>query len=114
MYFIVVNDVFPKNTNGFIAKKYFNEYKLEEILFLDTVSLYKIFVALKDKLPVSNRFITVLLDDPTNAYVINTKYGANLGDVIKDSINVSFEDKDVYLNNFIYLNIKKKWCIIRL
>lgn len=99
--FIIVNEVFPYNTNGVIAKKYFNEYKLEEILFLDTVSLYKIFVALKEKLPVSERFITVVLDDPTNAFVIKTKYGANLKDVIKDSVNVSFENKDVYLNNFM-------------
>lgn len=99
--FIVVNDVFPYNTNGVIAKKYFNEYKLEEILFLDTVSLYKIFVALKDKLPVSQRYITVVLDDPTKVYVINTKYGANLKEVIKDTVNLEFENRDVFLNNFM-------------
>lgn len=99
--FIVVNEVFPYNTNGVIAKKYFNEYKLEEILFLDTVSLYKIFVAVKDKLPVSQRFITVVLDDPTKAYVINTKYGANLKEVIKDTVNPSFDNKDIFLNNFM-------------
>lgn len=99
--FIVVNDVFPYNTNGVIAKKYFNEYKLEEILFLDTVSLYKIFVALKEKLPVSQRYITVVLDDPTKVYVINTKYGANLKEVIKDTVNLEFENRDVFLNNFM-------------
>ena len=99
--FIVVNEVFPYNTNGVIAKKYFKEYKLEEILFLDTVSLYKIYTALKDKLPVTERYITVVMDDPTKVFVINTRYGANLKDVIKDSIDVSFEDKDIYLNNYL-------------
>ncbi len=99
--FIVINEVFPYNTNGVIARKYFKEYKLEEILFLDTVSLHKIYVALKDRLPVSERYITVVLDDPTNAFVINTKYGANLKDVIEDSIDITVEGKDVYLNNFM-------------
>lgn len=99
--FLVINDVFPYNTNGVIAKKFFKEYKFEEILFLDTVSLVKIFVALKEKLPVHEKYITVVLDDPNKAYVIKTKYGANLKDVIASTVNPDFIDKDIFLNNFM-------------
>ena len=101
IHFKVINDVFPFTTNGVIAKKYFKEYKLEEILFLDALSLYKIFVALKERLPVSNKFITVMLNDPSKSYVINTKYGSNLKKAIVDSFKPDFENKDIYLNNFM-------------
>lgn len=99
--FLVINDVFPYNTNGVIAKKFFKEYKPEEILFLDTVSLFKIFVALKEKLPVTDKYITVVLDDPSNVYVVKTKYGANLKEAITSTINPSFDNKDIFLNNFM-------------
>ena len=99
--FKVINDVYPFNVNKIIARKFFNEYKFEDILFLDAMSLYKIFVALKDGLPVSERYITVCLNDPGKAYVIKAKYGANVYDVIKDTVNPDFNDKDIYLNNFM-------------
>lgn len=99
--FKVINDVYPFNVNKIIARKFFNEYKFEDILFLDAMSLYKIFVALKDGLPVSERYITVCLNDPGKAYVIKAKYGSNVYDVIKDTVNPDFNDKDIYLNNFM-------------
>ncbi len=99
--FKVINDVYPFNMNKMIAKKLFKEYKFEDILFLDTVSLHKIYVALKEGLPVNERYITVVLNDPTKAHVLKTKYGANLGDAIKDTINPGFDNKDIYLNNFM-------------
>lgn len=99
--FVVVNDVFPYNTNLVIAKKHFREYKYDEILFLDAVSLYKIFVALKEKLTVNEKYITVVLDDTSKAYVINTKYGANLKEVLEENIRESLTDKDIFLNNFM-------------
>lgn len=99
--FKVINDVYPFNVNKIIARKFFNEYKFEDILFLDAMSLYKIFVALKDGLPVSERYITVCLNDPGKAYVIKAKYGSNVYDVIKHTVNPDFNDKDIYLNNFM-------------
>lgn len=97
----IINDVFPYNTNQVIAKRFFGEYKLEDILFLDTFALYKIFNAVKNGLPVAERYITVNLGDPNHAYVIKAKYNSNLGDIIKNTINVDYKDKDVYLNNFM-------------
>lgn len=99
--FKVINDVFPFNTNQMVAKKLFKEYKYEQILFLDTFALYKIYMAVKNGLPVTERYITVNLGDPNKAYVINAKYGSNLGDMIKTTINAEYENKDVYLNNFM-------------
>ncbi len=99
--FKVINDVFPFNTNQMIAKKMFKEYKYEQILFLDTFALYKIYMAVKNGLPVTERYITVNLGEPNKAYVINAKYGSNIGDVIKNTINVDYENRDVYLNNFM-------------
>lgn len=99
--FQIIKDVYPFNTNQVIAKEHFYEYKPEEILFLDAFALYKIFYAVKNGLPVAERYITVNLGDPNRAYVIKTKYGANLGDLIKNTINVDYEEKDVYLNNFM-------------
>ncbi len=99
--FKVIKDVFPFNTNQMVAKKMFKEYKFEEILFLDTFALYKIFYAVKNGLPVTERYITINLGDPNKAYVVNAKYGANVGDLIKATVNVNYEEKDVYLNNFM-------------
>lgn len=99
--FRIINDVFPFNTNQIVAKKFFKEYKFDDILFLDTFALYKIYYAIKNGLPVSERYVTVNLGDPNKAYVIKVKYGANLGEVIKEAIKVDFKDKDVYLNNFM-------------
>lgn len=99
--FKVVNDVFPFNTNQMVAKKFFNEYKFEDILFLDTFALYKIFYAIKNGLPVTERYITVNLGVPSKAYVIKTKYGANIGEVIKETVKINYDDKDVFLNNFM-------------
>lgn len=99
--FKVVKEVFPFNTNQMVAKKMFKEYKYEEILFLDAFALYKIYNAIKNGLPVTERYITINLGDPNKAYVVNAKYGANIGDLIKATVNVNFEDRDVYLNNFM-------------
>lgn len=99
--FIIFNDVFPYNNNALLAKKYFREYKFDEILFLDTVILYKIFVALKEKQSVFDKYITVVFDDTSKAYVIKTKYGANLKEVLENSISENFADKDIFLNNFM-------------
>ncbi len=99
--FITFNDVFPYNNNALLAKKYFREYKFDEILFLDTVALYKIFVALKEKQSVTDKYITVVLDDTSKAYVIKTKYGANLKEVLENNISENFTDKDIFLNNFM-------------
>lgn len=99
--FKVVKDVFPFNTNQMVAKKMFKEYKYEEILFLDAFALYKTYNAIKNGLPVTERYITINLGDPNKAYVVNAKYGANIGDLIKATVNVNFEERDVYLNNFM-------------
>ena len=97
----IIEEVFPYNTNQVIAKELFNQYKMEEILFLDAFALYKIFTAVKNGLPVAERYITINLGDPTRAYVVKAKYGTNLGALIKNTINVEYENKDVYLNNFM-------------
>ena len=97
----IINEVFPYNTNQVVAKEFFSEYKTDDILFLDTFALYKIFYAIKNGLPVTERYITVNLGDPTKAYVIKAKYGSNLGNLIQNTIKVEYQDKDVYLNNFM-------------
>lgn len=99
--FKVINDVFPFNTNQLVAKKFFNDYKYEDILFLDSFALYKIYVALKDELPVTERYVTVCLPNEDKAYVIHTKYGVNTGELIRKTIGDIFSNKDVYLNNFM-------------
>jgi len=99
--FKVINDVFPFNTNQMVAKKFFNQYKWEEILFLDTFALFKIFTAIKQGLPVAERYITVNLGDPKLSYVINTKYGANIGELLKNTIKIELSNKNIYLNNFM-------------
>ncbi len=97
----VIEDVFPYNTNQIVAKKFFKEYKYGDILFLDSFALYKIYFAIKNGLPVSERYITVNLGDPNKAYVIKTKYGANVGEIIKETIKIEYSDRDIYLNNFM-------------
>ena len=99
--FKVIPDVFPNNTNQVLANKYFDNYKLEDILFLDAFALYKIFVAVKDGLPVSERYITVCYEGASKVFVIKTKYGANVGEMLRKGINDPLEDVDIYLNNFM-------------
>lgn len=101
IHFRVINDVFPYNTNQVIVSKFFREYRIEDIMFLDTFALYKIFFAIKNGLPVNERYITVNLGIPDKAHVIRVKYGANLGEVIKETIKIKCKEKDVYLNNFM-------------
>lgn len=99
--FRIITDVFPKNTNQIIASKFFKEYKLSDIMFLDTFALYKIYIAIKDGLPVNERYITVNLGQADSAYVIKVKYGSNIGEIIKEIIKISYDNKDIYLNNFM-------------
>ncbi len=99
--FKVINDVYPFNTNQLIAKKFFNDLKYEDIMFLDSFALYKIYVGLKDQLPVNFRYVTVCLPEKDMAYVIKTKYGVNTGELIKETIGDITVGKDVYLNNFM-------------
>lgn len=99
--FKVINDAFPFNTNPLIAKKFFNEYKDEDIMFLDTMSLYKIYYAIKEGLPVSTRYVTVCSPNEDKAYVILTKYGASLGEMVKNTIGETAITKDIFLNNFL-------------
>ena len=99
--FKVINEVFPFNTNELLAKKYFKEYKFDDILFFDTFSLYKLFIAVKDKLPVTERYITVCINDAEVLDVIKVKYGSNLGDILKNGAKVEYAGKYVYLNNFM-------------
>lgn len=99
--FRIINDVFPYNTNPIIANKFFKEYKKEDILFLDTFALYKIFVAIKNGLPVNERYITVNLGRADSSYVIKAKYGSNLGEIIKECIKIDPNEYDIYLNNFM-------------
>ncbi len=99
--FKVINDVFPFTTNQCVARKYFKEYKYEDILFLDSFALNKIYVALKEGLPVSERYITLILDDATRVAVVNAKYGTNLKHILEDVAKFDLINKDIYLNNFM-------------
>ncbi len=99
--FKVINDVFPFNTNPLIAKKFFNDLKYEDIMFLDSFALYKIYYAIKNELPVDFRYVTVCLPEQDKAYVIKSKYGVNTGSLINETIGNITEGKDVYLNNFM-------------
>ncbi len=99
--FKIIEDVYPYTTNQCVARKYFKDYTYNDILFLDTFALYKIYVALKEGLPVSERYLTVILNDAERVAVVNAKYGANIGTIIKDIIKIDTKDKDIYLNNFM-------------
>jgi len=99
--FKVIPEVFPNNTNQVLAKKYFSNYKYEDILFLDAFALYKIFVAIKDGLPVTERYITICYDGANRVFVVKTKYGANVGEMLRKGIKDDLIDVDLYLNNFM-------------
>ena len=99
--FKVVDEVFPFNTNQLVAKELFKEYKFEDIMFMDTFALYKIYVALKDGLPVSERYITVVFDNADKVDVVKVKYGSNIGEMLRECVKAELTDKDVYLNNFM-------------
>jgi len=99
--FKVIPDVFPNNTNQVLANKYFDDYKYEDILFLDAFALYKIYVAVKDGLPVSERYITVCYEGASKVFVVNTKYGSNVGEMLRKGVKDDLVDVDLYLNNFM-------------
>lgn len=99
--FKIIDDVYPYTTNQCVTRKYFKDHAYDDILFLDTFALYKIYVALKEGLPVSERYLTVILNDAERVAVVNAKYGANIGTIIKDIIKIDIKDKDIYLNNFM-------------
>ena len=99
--FKVIPDVFPDNTNQVIANKYFNNYKFEDIMFLDAFALFKIFTAIKDGLPVTERYITVCYEGASKVFVVKVKYGANVGEILRKGIQDDLVDVDIYLNNFM-------------
>lgn len=97
--FKTIDEVFPFTTNPCLAKKYFKEYKEDELLFFDTFALNKIYTALKDGLPVSERYVTVV-DGTEKFTVIKCRYGTSL-DKILDELKINLIDKDVFLNNYM-------------
>ena len=101
---ITINQGYPLNTDHFILNKHFKEYNKEEILFLDLVTINKLFVGLKERMPVSERFVTVVFDNPLRCFVVKTYYGVNLEEMIDSFVPASWGGKAVYLNNFFRKN----------
>lgn len=101
---LVVKDKFPYNTNLFLLKKYLKEYSDNEIIKMDLLTLYKIFVGLKDKKCLNERFVTVVFNNPLRYFLVNTYYGVYLEEMIDSFIPPSWGGKSVYLNNFFRKN----------
>ncbi len=99
--FKTVDDVFPFTTNPCIAKKYFKEYKYNELLFFDTFALNKLYTALKDGLPVSERYVTVCLNGTDNISVVKCRYGTSLASILSEAVNIDLTNRDIYLNNYM-------------
>ena len=101
---IVSKDKFPYNNNLFLLKKYLKEYNDNEIIKMDLITLHKIFVGLKDKKPLNERFVTVIFNNPLRYFLVNTYYGVYLEEMIDSFIPPSWGGKSVYLNNFLRKN----------
>ena len=99
--FKTIDEEFPFTSNPCLAKKYFKEYKYNELLFFDAFALNKIYTALKDGLPVSERYITVCLNGTEKIYVVKCRYGTSLGRILEEAVSIDLTNRDVYLNNYM-------------
>ncbi len=99
--FKTIDEEFPFTTNQCLTKKYFKEYKYDDILFFDPFALNKIYVALKDGLPVNDRYITICINGTEKVYVIKCKYNTNLSTILDKAVSIDLTNKDVYLNNYM-------------
>ena len=99
--FKILKETFPYNANIMVAEKYFTEYKLADMVFMDTMVLYKIFIALKRNLPVNERYVTICCKDLDKVYMVKAKYGTLFKEVLKPCIGDDRDNKDFYINNFM-------------
>ncbi len=100
----IIKEKYPFNSNRFIIKKYFNEYSDKEIIAIDILTLHKLFVGLIDKKPVSERYVTVIFNDPVRYFLVRTYYGVYLEEMIDSFVPPSWGGKVIYLNNFLRNN----------
>lgn len=101
---LVVKDKYPYNTNLFLLKKYLKEYGDNEIIKMDLLTLYKLFVGLKEKKSLNERYVTVIFNNPLRYFLVNTYYGVYLEEMIDSFVPPSWGGKSVYLNNFLRKN----------
>ena len=99
--FKTIDEEFPFTTNPCLARKYFKEYKYEDLLFFDAFALDKIYVALKDGLPTSERYVTICLNGTDKITVVKCRYGTSLAKILDQAINVDLTGRDIFLNNYM-------------
>ena len=82
--FIYFEESFPYNYNQLLYEKYLNIYDYEKILFLNVITTYKLFLALKYNTLLNERYITIWGNVSQTILVIKAKYGTSLDTIIKN------------------------------
>lgn len=101
---LIIKDKYPYNMNSLLIKKYLKKYNNDDIIKLDLLTLYKLFVGLKEHKSLNNRLVTVVFNNPIRYYLVDTYYGVYLEEMIDSFVPPSWGGKAVYLNNYLRKN----------
>ena len=96
-----LNEGFPYTLDSLLKDKLYPQYSDKDVLILDPLDIYKIYKALKYQLPVTERYVTVSYADKDRVYVVKTKYGVSLKEILSDILPDDPSNHYIYLNNFM-------------
>ena len=101
---LIIKEKYPYNESIFIRKNYLSEYNEKETIVLDLNTIHKLFIGLVERKPYNEKYVTIIFNNPTRYYLVNTYYGVYLEEMIDSFVPPSWGGKSVYLNNFFRKN----------
>ena len=101
---LIIKDKYPYTMSSLIAKKYLKKYKKDDIISLDLLTLYKLFVGLKEHKVLNEKYVTVVFNNPIRYFLVKSYYGVYLEEMIDSFVSPSWGGKAVYLNNYLRKN----------
>ena len=94
-----VDEYYPYTTSLLIKKKYLKEYK-NKILYLDTLTTYKIYNVLKRGIQSDHKYISITGTGINNEKIlVKVKYGTTISELLKKIVGKNYKNFDYYINN---------------
>ena len=107
-----VDEYYPYTTSRLIKKKYLKEYK-NKILYLDTLTTYKLYNIFKRGVSLDHKYISITGNGINNEkYLIKVKYGTTLSELLKKMIGNDYKKFEYSINNpFIKTKVNNISCL---
>lgn len=98
------NDFYPYQNTKLLINKYIKDYKEKDILTINPTTIIKIFNVLKKDITLNEKYITISGDAIDNIFVIKTKYGTSMHELLNNILKKEINNYKYYINNVLSRN----------